>query len=147
MLPLEKQVTSKSISEKLWELGIPQKSLFYWITFSQTAPMLARGENPQKPKIIPAHQAKKVLSGNKHLYSAFTASEVEQWLSTKFTTVKRVDGKFWVVEEEEREETCECCEEPFYLLKDELIAHTEADARGLMLIHLIEAGHLDPKTL
>lgn len=128
-MKLENQVVSLELSKKLKELGVPQKSLFWW------------GDTIGEPRwqiLIPEKMPRGVAYENARMaakYSAHTVAEIGELFPVKVEDVYReivtshqgtggwicavkniVSGKYT-----EREE-----------------ADTEANARAKMLIYLIE---------
>lgn len=127
-MKLEQQVTSLEISRKLKELGAKQESCFYWCEVDTTDDWDLR---PAKSVF-----GKEIDYGNSYLseVSAFTIAELGEMLAEqaeKFPVEKCIwfgsekVGKYW-----------ECGSEKMldHTFEDEF----EADARGKMLIYLLE---------
>jgi hypothetical protein len=126
-----KHVTSLEISERLKELGVPQTSEFYWIKNG----ILITKESAIK--LLASGDVKQV-----ELYSAPLSSELGEMLPEEIETregylewTTKIIGKHWCV---------------WY--GDKNIIHraqdiSEADARGKMLIHLIENGLIKAEEL
>jgi len=116
---LEQQVTSLALSKRLKELGVKQESIFFWSYYDD-------GHSKDKPGIAFADNCN--LSFMENLVSAFTVAELGQLLYGEETPHSKGGGGYW--------ETSE-----YYDLVDgrhRITADTEAEARGLMLAHLIE---------
>lgn len=129
-MKLEHQVTNLEISKRLKELGVKQESLFYWVADilvfkTQTGFFTIRGAgmnlHPLADKAI----------------SAFTCAELGEMLP------EPTDEKHYVVMKDGNQWCLWETEDGFYD-KDgnHVYADTEADARGKMLIYLIENGLL-----
>lgn len=109
-MKLEKQVTSLEISKRLKELGVKQKSLFRYYGYPHG---IILELNPDEYDCL----------------SAFTVAELGEMLPTLVSSWKQTettDGDigFRVHYDDKKVKTC--------------IADTEADARGKMLIYLLE---------
>lgn len=124
-MKIEKQVCSLELSNKLKELGVPQKSLFRWIDG------LVHGKNDVKS------YGYEEVWGDKEFWkdgiSAFTVAELgEMCKETAWTFWGLRKGKWnWICENDHRE----------------ILADTEADARAAMLIYLIEQDLINPNNL
>lgn len=128
-MKLEQQVTSIQISKKLEELGVKQESLFYWIKdnryrLDNTDFELSFGT----PKGAYSNDKKKIESENwldGEIFSAFTVAELgemlQEWKNLRLDSTKDSNG--WSIAKNET---------------DRIYADTEADARGKMLIYLLE---------
>lgn len=127
MIPPEQQTTTLKTSRRLEELGVPQESLFYWQKFI----------DGWRLEYLPMRWTPKFCS-------AYTVAELGEMLpdsvwkngefplnksrSQYFLTTQHV-GKFWEVGYTHEEKT----------LDDTTFeAENEAEARGLMLIYLLE---------
>ena len=139
-MELEQQVCSLELAKKLKELGIKQKSYFYWKTDLTTE----KSQHYMKPYLSeePDEYAKLKKIGSipdlvyQHyveLYSAFTVAELGEMLPNSFTFedvgfwLKQIRGKHFFQISYEGE-----------TLLNRLSANTEADARAKMLIYLLE---------
>lgn len=129
-MKLEKQVCNLELAKKLKELGVKQKSLFWWIWINN------------KPQYKPRIAEKGQFSGYEEdeKCSAFTVAELGEMLPINITidehtcsfNIARAEsgiGDKWQVEYTHWDNQREL------LGKD---AFTEADARAKMLIYLIE---------
>lgn len=129
-MKLENQVCSLELAKKLKELDVKQESYFYHIIpVTGQGCLLSDRENAMYPVACGTPGVK--------IYSAFTVAELGEmlpvnalWQCYPFWEGK---GKLWACEVQIEEEK-----------KDHCIAHTEADARAKMLIHLIEKGIVKP---
>lgn len=129
-MKLENQVVSLELAKKLKELGVKQKSLFY---YAITKP------NDLKPTSLEWYKdiekVNKVLPNYiEELYSAFTVAELGEMLPGNtsglyFVTQKGLMGNSWYVDALTVVGHSKVCL---------TTAETEADARAKMLIHLIE---------
>lgn len=139
-MPLSHHTTSLPLSKRLKKLGVPQKSLFWWVEYTD-----GYGD-----KELWSVQDQHV--GYKQLISAFLASELGEMLpdgseendhSVIFT--HRVGSRAFV-REKYGKYTCyfNYCDgsERF-----RVYASTEADARAKMLIHLLEQKLITPDLL
>ena len=122
-MKLEQQVTSLALSKRLKELGVKQESIFFWSYYDD-------GHSKDKPGIAFADNCN--LSFMENLVSAFTIAELGERLPEQryWTTVKTNTGS-WRCSEYDENGLAEGGKTSF-------IADTEAEARGLMLAHLIE---------
>ncbi len=123
-MELSRQVTSLEISKRLLELGIKQQSLFYWRIWKDKSTSIVY----TKGKII-----------DKEYISAYTASELGELLpktiihdgdECELVCIYGKKGGCYVM----------YCEDEFTAI--DFQAETECDARGKMLIHLLESGLL-----
>lgn len=122
-MQLENQVVSLEIAKKLKELGVKQESYFFWVIVNGSW----------------------VISGGYELldeelrmetYSAFTVAELGEMLPEKCFVTDKQDGKWWNVK----------YLDPHDVSKNYTTAHEgEADARGKMLIYLLENNLIDKK--
>ena len=116
---LEQQVTSLALSKRLKGLGVKQVALFWWSEHTIPATLWNEhdlGENDPYAGVSDESVA------------AFTVAELGQLLYGEETPHSKGGGGYW--------ETSE-----YYDLVDgrhRITADTEAEARGLMLAHLIE---------
>jgi len=125
---LEDQITSLEISKRLKELGVKQESLWMWRKYSLCdGPKLFL--SPSKGTELA------VLSGKlEYEYRAFTVAELGEMLPMElkteiyFETTRYAKGR-WMVTYRKRE-----AGHPFILTEEA----TEANARGKMLIYLLE---------
>jgi hypothetical protein len=137
-MKLEDQVCSLELAKRLKELGIKQESEFYWLD----------GNVMSVDKIEWARiefNSELTTYSLKEIYSAFTVVELGEGLPDKmeFTNGTEISSKgshilyFWCVMGVEKRIYCI----GFYDRPETLqIADTEANARALMLIYLIENG-------
>ena len=107
-MELSKQVTNLELSKKLKELGVKQKSYFFWYLFDD-------GTWDIDPEVFGKWGIDKV--------SAFTVAELGEMLIPMVITYRSAKD-YW-----------ECAYDPRGIC---LTAKTEADARATMLIYLIE---------
>jgi len=155
MLKLKEQVVSLEIAKELKELGVPQKSLFYywfpvgmvvnsdnipwqdevvekWIGIDESNPIIALKEN-QPCEYLP-------------FYSAFTVAELGEMLPQGFFSGKINRDGFDCRQEDKRKWFCSEInnghEEWTRMFKQKIsqYEYTEANARGKMLIYLIKQG-------
>ena len=130
-MKLEEQVCSLELSKQLKEAGVPQESLFYWWTdYSNEFK-----ENYNRP-FAKAFSAEVVYGKPNFVYdyiSAFTVAELGEMLPTEIreaTLTMIKDRDRWLVH---------------YTLCHSEVAKTEADARGQMLLYLINQKLIDLK--
>lgn len=122
MLPLEEQVSSLKLSQRLKELGVPQDSHFYWCKFVDREWHLG-DENLREGFGIETD------------VSAFTVAELGEMLPDLYTTyhaTETVRGKI--------KRQFECCPNGYDLDKGVPFFYDEfeANARAKMLIYLLE---------
>lgn len=140
-MKLENQVVSLEIAKKLKELGVKQESLFWWVLdgVSENGWSLIR-------------ESFVFTIGREYLerYSAFTVAELGEMLPNGMTS----SHTSW--EEDEMRFQCshyaiEQCDECHPLVveptKKVFYADTEADARGKMLMYLLENNLIDKNSL
>lgn len=143
MIPLEQQVTSLEISKRLKELGVKQESLFYWsrVNYDKVLWEILRDGG----------YISKIGEEEVPHFSAFTVAELGEMLPCEITPpdvmgekqkTRNVQFDFW--EEQVND---------FYQIKRvyrvsvgsiQFKADTEADARGKMLIYLLENKLITP---
>ncbi len=152
MIPLEKQVVSLELAKKLKELGVKQKSIFYWSKDKERKEFSLDMGTPSGVYWDGVWMGYRVSEEEKKtakpcpIYSAFTVAEL---------------GEMFPVSVELQEETCwfDCTKTKFKYrcgytwdhsgevgwgrYSDAVphavgVADTEADARAKMLIYLIE---------
>lgn len=115
-MPLEKQVTSLELSKKLENLGVKQDSLFYHDNHSEYGEGWLITQEPESDEYI----------------SAFTVAELGELLPAHIQCDKYQSSKYlWSMSWND--------------MKGESHnenANTEVEARGLMLVYLLENGLL-----
>lgn len=132
-MKLEQQVTSLEISKRLKELGVKQESLFWWGSAIPGAGILKR-DSDFSLSSMPVK-----LNGNwKGFYSAFTVAELGEMLPEGYATYvaphqKKIPPAKW-----------KCIFPMPHNLEKDVFADTEADARGKMLVYLLENNLLTP---
>lgn len=123
-------VTNLELSKKLQELGVPQKSLFYWKKYfvngeERIEPQMNVPEDyPQRCSAFTSGELGKLLPNYYEAGHVFKTDEAGVWW---FDTRKNDKGN-WVVGYE-----CEDLDDGVWFHDD-----TEANARAKMLIYLIE---------
>lgn len=134
-MKLEQQVTSLELSKKLKSLGVPQESLFKWVSQMSSGTLSPRYFDIA---IIPTSQF--VPGACEIVCSAFTVAELGEMLkgeqvshfgSTAYATLAKpqwwITGGKWLPEKQKYD----------HFESDE---NKWADALAKMLIHLIEQG-------
>lgn len=117
-MQIEKQVCSLELAKRLRELGVKQESHFFWVReFRDDLP-------PFK-----IQNGRRVDSTDD--YSAFTVAELGEMLPHGTTIGKTEDGDFFITYAVVTTEHAERSE-------------TEADARGKMLVYLLEQKLITP---
>ena len=111
-MKLENQVTSLEISQKLKSLGVKQKSAFFW------------GKENWKGDKVPYKLNYGYTNGSHDTLSAFTVAELGEILISKRIDIETYKRDEWNIRLNKKGEF--------------IIANTEADARGKMLIYLLE---------
>lgn len=123
-MKIENQVVSLDIAKRLKELGVPQESYFHWsfIDFTQ--------QETSEWQICIGRQ-------DINCFSAYTVAELGELLPFLF---KKDDKSFaWNVYPTENKKWESWFEDASYsLVGSKFHADTEANARGLMLIYLLE---------
>ena len=108
---LKEQVTSLELSKKLKELGVEQNSIFWWVNYTS-------GKEDWDLKFSKQRLASEFIS-------AFSVAELgemlQEWKNLRLDSTKDSNG--WSIAKNET---------------DRIYADTEADARGKMLIYLLE---------
>lgn len=114
-MKLEQQVTSLELSKRLKELGVKQKSLYFWQQIGIRKGSLVQNQNT-------GHFDTNEITD---WYSAFTVAELGEILKDKVTHSMPIfyEGE-WIPSE--------------YDPRGYVPTDTEAEARGLMLAYLIE---------
>lgn len=126
-MKLQDQVTSLEISKKLKELGVKQQSYFVWCQYSPSAPPWT----PKQALSINGDLDDWAYEQSTDKWSAFTASELGEMLPEGFSSIKEFGQ--W-----------KCFHNRFNSKITEFrIGNTEADARGKMLVYLIENKLID----
>lgn len=146
-LPLDKQVVSLPIAKKLKELGCKQKSSFFWVRGFR------RERNAKAGKWIYIEDENYYLCPKEgwqlhyekhrcHHVSAYTVAELGEMLP------KEVRGNYLQI--------CRSFDDGWFVGYGDHMnlngfkvedGKTEADARGKMLIYLLENKIVDPKSL
>ncbi len=127
-MKLENQVTSLDISKRLKELGVKQESYFWWSWY-----------NNAEAKFWEVIRGR----GNEAEYSAFTAAELDDILFNlpdMSVSICKRSKKIEVRATSIPRGIGAAVLPPIYLEKDEHLA----DARGKMLIYLLEQGLIKP---
>ena len=126
-MKLEEQVCSLELAKKLKEFGVRQESLFYWSTNSG---------NGLNEHLYSDDQISRYSTEGLTFVSAFTVAELGEMIGCIYDkacfTQKLME--VW---------NCSYAEadmEGVLIIKRMERANTEANARSLMLIHLIETG-------
>jgi len=128
-MELEKQVTSLDISKRLKELGVKQDSLFYWVREGHHF-FDSKEIQPREPKL---EQVKPPYDfPYESVGSAFTVAElgemIPMWSCDSWKPAETTNAALkgtWCCDFDEDKKTRQ-------------YAETEADARGEMLIYLLE---------
>lgn len=132
-MKLENQVVSLEIAKKLKELGVKQESYFYHTEIAR----FEDGEELEALVVINDHfniQPELTEADGVKRYSAFTVSELGEMLP-EYTHSWKVENEW----------TCSLKTIPSG--SPTITAETEADARGKMLIYLIENNLIDKNSL
>lgn len=133
-MTIEQQVVSLDIAKRLKELGVKQESYFEWYLY----PVNVHGDAPTL--LMKKSEAKRRFT-NDHC-SAFTVTELGEMLPCLVEKQKQFDLRIeksdtgnWLIEYSRWFADCDDDEERLIHLE---VATTEADARGKMLIYLLE---------
>lgn len=130
-MKLENQVVSLEIAKKLKELGLKQESLFHWEVF----------DGPINSPEIVTKTYPKTVQNNMDYFSAFTVAELGEMLPISIDgallDTRKANG--WYIRYKRDNDVIvpsggKYAEAPFIGEWQE----TEADARGKMLIYLLE---------
>lgn len=131
-MKLENQVTSLEISKRLKELGVKQESYFHWYEASG-------GWNFMAHDWSEISLSKKGFKQVKDEFSAFTVAELGEMLPVKivgrFLTLRKDVEDWWYVFYDDN--ILEFPIDKTVRIEDQAMS-TEADARGKMLIYLLE---------
>lgn len=114
-MKIESQVTSIEISKRLKELGVKQESLFVWVKGFPNRLEMRDTDDSKKWSDI-------------RMFSAFTVAELGEMLPIDFWTQKVQEGGWKTKEIFSRHNSIA----PMYF------EETEADARGKLLIYILE---------
>ncbi len=118
--------TSLTISKSIKDLGFERESLFYYFKNKTNGKVFIA----QNYEIMHPEECKKICS-------TYTVGELGEILPFENSTHRLFNEKeFWCVED--LNEDCEECGEKIVNIIKETRSDTEANARGLMLIHLLE---------
>ena len=112
-MELKEQVTSLESSERLKELGVVQRSIFFWELHSSSI-----------PELVFVKVGKIVYAIENEYISAFTVAELGEMLPVYIRTY-RVDDGF-------------ICSQKQFTKNANTFEDTEAEARAKMLIYLLE---------
>jgi hypothetical protein len=120
-MPLEKQLTSLSLSKALREAGVPQVSQFYWVDFVDGLEL----------KRIDWSTGATYHHWNK--FSAYSVAELGEMLPTNKIRTMKIMGH-WFCELYDYSEP----EAALSLGKHREVADTEANARAQMILYLLK---------
>lgn len=123
-MKLENQVTNKEISNRLKELGVKQESYFQWRDI--------RDRNSDDPFLTESYNFN---HSTDIIASAFTVAELGEMLPTHMVISSTASS---VVDDKIVDWICESNANLYYEKIQYQVANTEADARGKMLIYLLE---------
>lgn len=139
-MELQNQVTNKEISQRIKELGVKQESHFFWARTGYDSDFTFLGSKSDM-QVFKSKEFHDEAGANDtyDLHSAFTVAELGEILPTDITIKKRTYwlntarmSHGWSVGYVSRKGD-------YYLMNEhESIEVTEADARGKMLIYLLE---------
>jgi len=146
-MELEKQVASLELSKKLKELGVRQKSLYFWCEKRER-----KGGEITGHTLYPQETAQNRMYNSPDLktYSAFTVAELGEMLPDNLVSSGMDSGKWdciYGAREDGNDmpnskwENPEKYEFGYILFTDD----TEAIVRAKMLIYLIENKFVNPK--
>ena len=129
-MKLEQQVTSLEISKRLKELGVKQESLFDWYDVGNDVYFL--GTNADAASNARDYSNSTAIGYEQRIVSAFTCAELGEMLPNEYTYCRKTGGEWYI-----------SFDSVHYGNQEHDVS--EANARGKMLIYLIENG-LCPKT-
>lgn len=149
-MKLDEQVVSLEIAKKLKELGVKQNSLFIWEYHGKEGERLGIGS--YRLEYYKTHEG---LERQKDDLSAYTVAELGEMLfksniNCRSKTIQDALPQFWSNHNMWEIHTTHYYNErgnQVVDLKIDIVADTEADARGKMLIYLIENKLIDIKAL
>src|SRR5215510_12087614 len=132
MIPLEKQVCSLELAQRLKELGVKQESLWAWYetTDRDDTPRLNRFDEHCTVCTLPKQ-------AREEKYAAFTVSELGEMLPESYITERRLRGD-WECSQHFTGTTQDVGTKEYTRNDVCMFANTEADARAKMLIYLVE---------
>lgn len=136
-MTLEQQVTSLEISKRLKELGVKQEGIFDWCEIDENDWMLLL----RKQKEFEALREK--YGDNEAVVSAFTVAELGEMLPKSQKTKEGILDLWCVKLHNDTWATVYLKTGDNYSEYDQY-ADTEADARGKLLIYLLENNLLAP---
>jgi hypothetical protein len=129
-MKLEKQVCSFELARKLKQLGVKQRSLFYWMSFRNESSPKEQWKNVYEfilnEEEKKEHRERRFLK-DKISHSAFTVAELGEMLPWFWDSGKRMTRDYMCRVFEIDTDVCH-----------HAFAETEANARAKMLIYLIE---------
>ena len=136
-MKIDDQVCSLEISRRLKELGVKQDSVFWW-TLDHKADWEA----------VHMHSASELSISNGHVLSAFNVAELGEmlpWSIDETDLGRKVGGRRWNLLIRHPRNSADGWAVAYYINSSEHSLHDEwgdkeADARGKMLIWLIENG-------
>lgn len=134
-MELQKQCVSLEIAKQLKSLGVKQESLFVYVEHFYDMAKSLPSRPPTKWDLYYKDQWETDGLEPESIVSAFTTAELGELLPEGFTSSKRKGGAGY---------ECYLFNEPnqYPVIKAHEFADTEADARGLLLIYLLEQGLL-----
>lgn len=148
-MKLEDQVISLEIAKELKELGVKQESLFYWANpylekhaIWQLDDVVDWSHQEQFKDWFNEHNGENNLKDNS--YSAFTVAELGKLLPTTIDN-KYNDCTLWINmrnmhHSNDTHQYCIWYENNRPKEKIKIVADTEANVRGKMIIYLIKSG-------
>lgn len=138
-MELKKQVISFELAKRLNNLFVKQDSIFYWIEDHRMQP---RKDFTWKARLCPASQVNHILSSNVYRYAAFTVAELGEMLPFSV----EIKGEEVTCEDYKNEKGWDAwfANAQCHMVGSKFTANTEAEARGLMLVYLIENKLITP---
>ncbi len=91
-MTLQDQVISLESAKRLKELGVAQKSIFYWELFLKT-----------KPTLVFVPRGMIIEAGDNEYVSAFTCSELGELLPKTIKAIKGINYPKHILREEDKE--------------------------------------------
>lgn len=143
-MKLENQVTNKEISNRLRELGVKQESLFYWKNYMLTAYCWQEqkdwwiDDKTYAQDDLESNDYSRNRQDRQQEFSAFTVAELGEMLPYEFTK-ENILWELYFCKDSTNLFACVYRNKATGAwIHAELNQTTEADARGKMLIYLLE---------
>lgn len=146
---VEQQVCSLELATKLKQLGIEQKSLFYWAKFFYLEGKSHQwGVEAKEQNELEAHEYGHTKIEDVENYSAFTVAEIGEMLP-QILKIKKIKYQLFISVAMDKKWFVVYADETDYHNNAPIkfmICNTMANAMAEMLVYLIEHNLYDPQT-